>query len=263
MSKFIKSSMAKKTNVTSIIQIKSLNSEPEPKMSDDLLFEQEEAEDVTVQLERAKEEAFRLIEEANAYKEQVKSELASQRERAKEEAVSLYEMRKKEGWEKGYSDGHEAGLKACEEELAGARETVKRSRQDYLDTLEKASPDILSIALAAAEKILGTTLTEEAMWAEFVSRAVEEVKDQQEIAVYIHPDRYEETLRHKPELEQIVLSAKHIYIYPDRNLPLSGCTIETPFGKMEAGLGSQLHELKHQLKEIQRQDETDEGKSNH
>ncbi|WP_026689901.1 flagellar assembly protein FliH [Alteribacter aurantiacus] len=264
MSKLIKSSFTKTLTKESIVEIKSSLPQTDTSISPNFKEEEKEQEikeDVIYYLSDAKREAQKVIDEANRYKEQVALEMEEAKSNALAKANLQYETSKKQGFEDGYSKGKEEGFSSCKEEIQRARSIVTLAQNEYEKTLENAYPQILEIGLTVAKKIIGVELEENEVWKNIVSNAIEEVKEQDEIIICVHPNRYEETLRHKEELEKMTAHTHKMMIYPDITLPSNGCTIETPYGKMEAGVGSQLKELKEQLLELERQGECNGSQS--
>ncbi|UTR15100.1 flagellar assembly protein FliH [Salipaludibacillus sp. LMS25] len=155
-----------------------------------------------------------------------------------------------EGFTKGYEAGVQEGQKSIQKDVQEAKHIVQLAKHDYEQKLDEASGEILELAMKVAEKIVSQTLeTTSNAWISLVKEAITEVREQEEVKLYVAPAWYETTLSHKKELEGIALHTRELLIFPDDSLPTNGCVIETPFGQLEASADSQLREIKRLLSE--------------
>ncbi|TMW73213.1 flagellar assembly protein FliH [Alteribacter natronophilus] len=201
-------------------------------------------------LNRAREEAGKLIRDAEAKAAETEKQIEQTLETARRDAQLQYEESRKKGFTEGFEDGRKEGLASCDGLYAQARETVVQSKGDYRKKLTEAEPVLLELAAAVSKKIIGEALGQNGNWIRFVQTAVDEVRERQEISIYVHPGRYEQTLLHKHEFEQIAARTDEVFVYPDPSLPDDGCVLETESGKVDAGVDSQLSELKNQLHQL-------------
>lgn len=75
------------------------------------------------------------------------------------------------------------------------------------------------------------------------------MREQSEVKVYVHPFYYEMLVQQKDELRAVFNQPTDIFIYPDEQLTENGCVIETPFGRIDASVDTQLQQIKQQLLE--------------
>ncbi|RLJ74221.1 flagellar assembly protein FliH [Salisediminibacterium halotolerans] len=184
--------------------------------------------------------------------EEEKRSWAEEIEEEKQQIAAEAEKRFKEASQSGYDDGYQQGVAMGKEEyreiINEAKQIVDAAKADYNRRLQKAEPDIIKIAAAMAEKVISRTLDEDACsWTELVKQAVTEVREQEEIKIYVHPDWYEFTLNHQQELQEIAVHTGELVIYPDEQLQVGGCVLETPFGLVDASVDKQLKQIRHQL----------------
>lgn len=155
-----------------------------------------------------------------------------------------------EGFNQGYQDGVNEAQKQVNGFLQQAEEIVRLSQEDYKRRVQEAEPAVLELSLHIAEKIIGVSLKEDNnAWISLVKQALNEVREQEEVKIYVHPFWYEATLKQKEELKEAAMHAAELMIYPDGQLPENGCVIDTPFGKVDATLDIQLSEMKRLLSE--------------
>ncbi len=203
-------------------------------------------------------EADEIIKEAEEKARLFDKRMEEREKQVEEDAQEAFTQAKESGWEEGYQQGKKRGFNAYETELEQAKQIIELSKKDYYTKMDQAEPDILQLGICVAERIIGSVLEDASSWTSLVTQAVREMKDQEEVEIFVHPHRYEMTLQHKNELHQLAPHVKHVLIYSDPQLDKNGCTIETSFGKVDASVGSQLQELKDQLGELLRQGESNQ-----
>lgn len=205
----------------------------------------------------AKEELQIAIEEADKIKKTASDEYEQFQEKMNEEisasqkvAEELYKQAKENGYNEGFQLGLQQGQKQYETSIQDARNVVVASKNDYIQRIEEAEPIIVQLALKVAEKIIAEKIDEKAdYWISLVKEVINEVREHSHVKLYIHPNWYDSTLLHKEELRLLLPNCESLYIYPDVHLEENGCIIETPYGKIDASVDSQLTEIKHTLLE--------------
>lgn len=201
-------------------------------------------------LEQSEYQAQQMIQEAENNAKAIREQLEQEQQYVYNELEQLKQEAKQQGYEDGYQQGLDAGRLQYEEAMAQATNIIQASQKDYADVIEQAQPTIVELAFTISEKLIGTTFNQNSeAWTNLVQKAILEVREQEEIKVYVHPDWYERTIQHKNELITLLSHSEQLYIYPDPQLREHGCIIETPFGRIDASLDSQLTELKHVLLE--------------
>lgn len=251
LSKIIKSINARELiNNTKKIELRTIATTIPEIPEEELL----EFENVDISQEEALEAAKSNLEKERAEIAVWKEELAQLEKSQKEEVERQYQEAvaagEKQGYETGYEAGYEAGLQALSAEIVKAQQMIEKSKEDYERRLEKSEPVMIQLAMKVAKKIIGETLdAHDEAWLHLVREAVKEVQGQQEIKIYVHPNWYEQTLHHQAEIEEIALHTGDVYIFPSHDVTENGCFIETPFGRIEASVDSQLLEVKRILLE--------------
>lgn len=210
--------------------------------------------------EEKQKEANELIENAKQEIYEWKQQLLEQEEKLKQEAELKFQQAVAEGEKKGYEAGYEAGFQAYASEIKKAQQIIERAKEDYRQKLEESEPVMLQLAMEVAKKIIGDTLEKnEDAWIHLVKEAVKEVQGQEEIKIFVHPDWYEKTLNHQDEIKEIALHTRDVYIFPSHDVEENSCFIETPFGRLDASVDSQLKELKRALLEKLKEGERNEA----
>lgn len=211
------------------------------------------------ELERAKSEAEDIIRQAEQQAAAIREAIGQERIQATEEIERLKQQAMAEGFEEGYQAGQSEGLESYRHSIKEAYAIVESAKDDYHRTIEEAQPTIIKLAAALCEKIVAKRLEEdESLWQSLILQVMEEVREFEEVSIYVHPKWYEQTLRQKNELASILSGEGLIHVYPDLNLTDNGCVLETKFGRIDASMDSQLQQLKQKL--LEKLKEADDGR---
>jgi len=186
-------------------------------------------------------------------------EQEKEKQRTELEAELTFNQSAEEGYNKGYQEGLEQGKQKYTSLVDQAKETVELSKTDYHNKLTESTQVMLELAFTIARKIVGDALEkDDSAWLTLVKEAVTEIREQEEVKIYIHPSWYETTLQQKKELQGIALRTRELLIFPDDSLNENDCLIETPYGQIDASVDSQLRELKRVLVEKMKEGEKHE-----
>ncbi|MGP3560949.1 MULTISPECIES: flagellar assembly protein FliH [Geobacillus] len=196
----------------------------------------------------AKEEAAELRRQAEQYYETVREQLVREQEQWRHEKERLMQEARTQGYEDGYAAGRDEALSERREWIEQARRLAERANDEFYAQLESAAETMLEVALKAAERIIGTTLeSDRTAFLPLVRQVLHEVRRQTEVSVYVHPDCYETVAGQRELLKSVFPHHVELFIYPDDTLPEYGCLVETPFGRIDAGVDMQLERLREAL----------------
>jgi flagellar assembly protein FliH len=207
-------------------------------------------------LSKYSREAARLITNSKNEAEAIRKQIDEERRNWSTEKDRLSAEASRQGFEAGYADGREQGLKEFREKLQQAAAIIDRSKQEFKAHLERSEKDILNLAMKAAEKILheALALAPEKLLP-VVKSVLKEALESKEVNLHIHPDQYLLVMENKEELDAIFPNDTKCYIYPDESLHPLQVYIETDSGRIDASIDSQLSELKAKLLEYMESDE--------
>lgn len=152
-----------------------------------------------------------------------------------EPAIAQEELRK-QAFEDGYRDGHEAGTAKAEEERAALAERFRQLaasvEQAVAAQIEGVEDALVEIAYAAACKVIGEAALTEAGVRAAVRTATQAVRARELVAVRISPaDR------------ALLGSEAPGEVLADERVALGGCIVETSGGSLDARLETQLRQL--------------------
>jgi len=143
----------------------------------------------------------------------------------------------------GFAAGRAEGLAVAAEELAatsaalsGLLAGLENAREAYLAAVEA---EVVELALAIAEKIVGSALTvQPALVAEIVAHALRSVEGSGGVVLEVNPDDVDHL---KTWLETAALPlALKIELRPERRVARGGCVVRTAEGEIDARAREQL-----------------------
>ncbi len=236
-----------------VIQIKTAEFFAEKQLNTDASAEEtldglmEKIADAKAKLEEIKQEQYRIIEEG-------KARIIEEKQQWQEEKIRLVEEAKKEGYQAGFQLGKEESRKEYERLLTQANEIVEKAQADYYRTVAKHEDTILHLATGIAEKILKKKLSEDpAHFLPLVQSALKEMREQGVVKIYVHPSKYKAVLENKEELQELLEHDAKLSIYIKEDLSEDGCLIEHPFGRLDAGVDTQLDQIREMLEQLQQE----------
>lgn len=164
--------------------------------------------------------------------------------RAREEADAIREAAAKEGYQ--------AGLSQSKEDLEHFRESIKEFLNAKQEVFDKIAPEILSISIDIAKKIIKKEVTQTP---ELLLNSVQEIlkslsKEEIKITLHANPSQVSMLKNEVPPMaEQMGLEAK-ITVIPDESVMEGGCVVTTTNGVVDATIDTQLAIISEALKEI-------------
>ncbi len=221
--------------------------EPEQQGAAEGIFEQEKVDDEVIDLfnldnidfkqrnERRRGDrrrGFRRIDDRNLIS------------RAKEEAQAIREAAAKEGYQ--------SGLSQAKEDILILRDSIKKYINAKQEVFDKIAPEILSISVDIAKKIIKKELTQEP---ELLLESVNEIlkglsKEETKITLHVNPSQVSMLKSEVPQItEQLGIEAK-IMVIPEESVMEGGCVVTTTNGVVDATIDTQLAIISEALKEI-------------
>lgn len=248
LSKILKTT--NENNSQRVINIKQVVSESQNTKSN----HENAVEDAQLYLARAHEEAEQIRERIEIERNAFHEELQKEKEHWQQEKERERKQAHDSGYEEGFQKGESEGLASYQEKLEQVQRMSKLAEVDYQQYLEQGKQDILDLSIKLANKIIGLSLEDEPeRWMTLVHKAVDEVRDHDSVKIVVSSDWYEKTLGHKEELANVVHN-KRLLVVPDQKLKGHACFIETPFGRIDASVDSQLKMIKTKLLEVMEAD---------
>ncbi|WP_175487323.1 flagellar assembly protein FliH [Alteribacillus persepolensis] len=212
------------------------------------------------QIEKQKQEIEKMKQEAQAEVNQARKLISEEEQASKQRIESAFENAKAEGYNKGYKQGETAGQASYDKAVQEAQDVIRAAKAAYNDYVTKAEPVILDLAFEVANRIVYTSLQKnDDTWTDIVKNVLQEVKDHEEVTVYVSASRFSQTNHERMELESQLPHSKELIVLPDSQLDDNQCIIETSYGRVDASIDSQLQELKTKLEEVLQEGGTNES----
>ncbi|MCA1064525.1 flagellar assembly protein FliH (plasmid) [Rossellomorea sp. AcN35-11] len=241
------SNIIKSPNASSVYIIKHPE-EPSPVIENDLPSEYTEGEIAESIIQKATQTGDMIILEAENKKQQLEKQLKQQKEQWAEEKLKIEESVKQIGYQEGYGEGKRAALQEYTETLSEIKDVLTRTVEQHEKVLEEMEPQLLEASLRIASKILGQTIEEDPnRFLSIVQRVVREVKEENDIKVYIHPSYFEMVFNQKEDLKALLQQEAMLTIYADETLDETHCIVESSYGRIEGGIDDQLQQIKQAL----------------
>lgn len=199
-------------------------------------------------IKQAEERARLIINQAIGETERLRDAVQEEKNLWDTEKMKLSEEAWNEGFQNGLQEGRTAGKSEYSSLIETARRTVQQAKEDSKTYIVQAEQTILDLSIASTESILGSVLSEEPeKFIGVVKKALKELKSEKEIEIYVHPSNFQLLVSSRNVLESIFPREVHLYIYPSEGLDDHACVIECETTRIDAGIDSQLTELKERL----------------
>ncbi|MFB7320195.1 flagellar assembly protein FliH [Bacillus safensis] len=201
-------------------------------------------------LSDAEDQASRILEQANSELEKTMAEINQRRTDFEEERMQLIEEAKQAGYQEGFQKGEADANLQYQAILDQANDIVRLARQDYEEKIESSAEQIVELAFELAKRVWNAAEDTKDPFLALVKQVISEVKEYDDISIYVDPEHYEHVMEYKDELIRILQKDTHLAIYSDEKAPKGTCYVETSFGKVEASVDTQMNQLKEKLLEI-------------
>ncbi|MBU5259970.1 flagellar assembly protein FliH [Bacillus pumilus] len=201
-------------------------------------------------LSDAEDQASRIVEQANSELEKTMAEINQRRAAFEEERMQLIEEAKQAGYQDGFQKGETDANMQYQSILDQANGIVSLAKQDYEEKIESSAEKIVELAFELAKRVWYSAEDTKDQFLALVKQVISEVKEYDDISIYVDPEHYDHVMEYKDELIRILQKDTHLAIYSDEKAPKGTCYVETSFGKVEASVDTQMNQLKEKLLEV-------------
>ncbi len=203
------------------------------------------------QLAEKQERLLMEREEFERFRTAQLEELTNLRKLWEEEKIVLQKNAYDEGFGQGYEEGIQKANADMSESLKLANETIENSKENARKYIEDQEQVILSLAITAAERIIGTSLdNENDLFVSVVKRGLKEAREMKEIKLYVSPKYHGIVTKSRDELVELFPTDVPFYIFVNEDINDTDCFIETNHGRIVVSIDEQLNELRLKLSEI-------------
>lgn len=211
---------------------------------DELETAQQMAENRLIEMEK---QAQDMMAEAEQQSEQLTDLFERKEKEMAAQAEQLFEEHRTKGYETGYQEGEQAAWATYSDKIIEAQSVIDQTIQEKAQKLKDSEPEMIQLACAIAQKILGKELTSDEAVLQFLKGQVLEARDHDDIQIFVHPTWFEKVSNHKQELINVLPPGSDVFIVPDLALEENACRIETKQGRLSTSIDQQLESLKSQL----------------
>ncbi len=243
------------------IQLRKIEA-PKTKQNSSERDNKETLHNIYQQIENAERKYKETLNKTEQRKEEVQAEINQWRQEWEQEKANYIEQAQQEGYQQGFKQGQEDSIQQFQKIVEEARDVLKTANQEYHRIIAESDETVLQIAMAVAEKVLKQSIQQE--HAKFVGIAqslIEQVKDQSSIKLFVSSNYYPFLIENKDELSSMIHDDIEFRIYPSVELQGEQIMIETPSGRIDASVDSQLEEIRtrlfHVVEEITRENTND------
>ena len=169
--------------------------------------------------------------------------------RARGEAEVLQQEAYKHGVDLGREEGKEEGKKELHSALTAFTQVRQRLLRLEEQLLSRFTPEMVRLALAMSEKMVGAKIAEDPqITASVLERARAEVSAARQVGIWLHPADYKVLQEIRPDLIKIgEEGSRKVTVSTSEEIGRGGCRVETEMGVVDATIPVQLEEIRGHL----------------
>jgi flagellar assembly protein FliH len=193
--------------------------------------------------------AERLARERERVLQEAQDEAAQCLAKAQEQAMTLTTT----AYEQGFRQGEEAARQALTAQLSPVLGAFQQATTEIVHlratVLQQAEEDIITLAFQLARKIIQyEALEHREVLAATLTRALEQVVEQDQIVVRVHPDDFHYATEIKEKLGHARGDSKTLTVREDTSVGRGGCLVESSLGTIDARIEAQFEELEQRFR---------------
>ncbi|MCR4924507.1 MAG: hypothetical protein K5931_10920 [Lachnospiraceae bacterium] len=214
-------------------------------------------DEVEEDLNEARESASKIIEEANAQAQAIIENAQTQASGIMDNAANEAEAARQEavvqGHDEGYKRGYDEAMAAGMEEIEALKEELQREKEEtaneYQKKYEEMEPELVEILTDIYEHVLGISLSDNSdMIMHLLKETIRNVEGSKNFMLHVSTDDYAFISAYREELMNCVGGIDTLDIIEDMTLAQSNCFIECESGIYDCSLGTELSNLKKELR---------------
>jgi len=165
------------------------------------------------------------------------------------------EQRGQQTEQAAYERGRRDGEKALSEQLVQQRTELLELHQGVVESLRGVVPQVaretqkalIELALAAAQKIVAGMPVDPQMVEAVVREAVNQIEDNVEITIQLHPDDLALLRKHRSPILQGFPDTGPLRFTNSTEVTRGGCVVHTRFGLLDARRETKMEQLRQSL----------------
>jgi flagellar biosynthesis/type III secretory pathway protein FliH len=158
-----------------------------------------------------------------------------------------------EAYEQGLARGLEDGRAEAKQELSLSQVALVQAGQSLIvleeQLVSRLTPQLVRLALAIAEKIVGREVAEDpTIVASVLERARAELPQARHVRIWLHPRDHQFLQEAQPDLVWVgEKGGRKVEVLSSEEVDRGGCRVETEMGVVDATIPVQLQEIRRQL----------------
>jgi len=201
-------------------------------------------------LESARVEAQNIIENA---KTEANLILDNAKKEALEMEAHIAVTARKEGFETGIAEAH----KEYEEKIKNAEQLLEETVNECRILLQGMESDIVSLAVAIAEKVLDKELKTDMDYILHLAKcALEQCADKSSITLRVSKPDYAHLSKNKERFLSMLNGVEELEIKQDLSLKPGACIVATPIGNIDASVDKKLKNIENEFEALIENGET-------
>ncbi len=224
------------------VNLQALAEEAEEELR--ISLEKEEVESREVILEKAREEAALIIKEAEYEAARIIEEAVAEAGNSKK---AIFE----EAWQKGYDEGNQSAKEQYEGIICEADSIRDSAREEHDQVLAGMETEIIALVNEVARKVIGNELaTSPDTVIHLARQAIDMCSNKNDVVLKVAPEDYEYIEENGDRFKEIIPCSADVAVKQDFSLEPGACIVDTPFGSVDAGVGTRLQKIEEDFREI-------------
>ena len=229
--------------------IPSVNDEFEEDLDDTYeLGEEEKPKKVEIDIES-------IIEDAKVRADEILQTAVQEKEKilkdAYDDGMEIMESSKREGYDKGFSDGYNDGTKEAEKIIIEANKIKKDAVKKYKDYHLDSEEVLISLVLEVCEKILNDTVEEKKSYVfSLVKKSLEKITQTETLKIRVSEHDYINLISMKNQILPLLDRVDDVQIVQDPSIAKGAVFLETDKGNIDGSIWTQFQEVKSRFEEL-------------
>ena len=207
------------------------------------------------ELKEKKNEAQKIRQEAEDETEMTLRESREKAERIIGDAEQKIEGLESEAYDKGFAKGSEEGYIAGNAEverlIAQLHSIINGAIAKRNDILEESETQVINLVLLIASKVIKViSENQKNVVINNVIQALRKLKNRGEVVIRVNLEDVKLTSDHVKDFMRMVENVNSITVVEDSTVDRGGCLIETDFGEIDARISSQFREIEEKIMEL-------------
>jgi len=164
-------------------------------------------------------------------------------------------MTEREAYERGHEEGHAKGYEEGRAEVQRLVESlhsiITKAIEKRNEIIEEAETQIINLVLLIVKKVIKViSENQKNVVINNVVQALRKLKSRGDVVIRVNLADLELTSEHVKDFMKMVENVKSITVLEDSSVDRGGCIIETDFGRIDARISSQLHEIEERILDL-------------